>query len=495
MLDTQSAVVDMSPTDMLAAVDGYQGTIVDLDRCRVVRPHDFAAGWQALARWIREAGLTRGERAIVAVGNGPLFLAAWAAVLAEGGSPLLVHGDTPPAELKRIAQRFHARFAISDAAPPQTFSEIGAQARTLVGDDWLDGTWADFGALSTPADGRYLSLPGVPLHPTSGTTGPPKVAVRPVATALAEVRHYVQTIGIDEGDKLLALTPMSHAYAHGWCVTTPMVTGADLVTMRRFQAKQVFQACKEQGITILPAVASLLNLMMFGAGNRLYDPHRRVFTGGAPLSEHTALNFERISGTRVRPLYGNTETGAITVAREGDALATGGYVGRPFDGVSVQLRPPPDPSRYDSGIGLVHVRSPSVMAGYLMDEQLERSPVADGWFNTGDLGWLDGDGGLHLRGRLAEVINLSGMKVLPSEVEEVIAAMPGVVEVKVYPAKTARGALNVRAAVVAEDGVNVDQIAAHCAKHLVYYKRPARICMLEALPRSPGGKIQRDALP
>jgi acyl-CoA synthetase (AMP-forming)/AMP-acid ligase II len=134
------------------------------------------------------------------------------------------------------------------------------------------------------------------------------------------------------------------------------------------------------------------------------------------------------------------------------------------------------------------------MAGYLIGERLDTSCFQDGWFNTGDLGRMV-EGALHLYGRQAEVINLSGMKVLPREVEEVIAALPGIAEVKVYPGRTRYGTLQVRAAVVADDDVDAQQIKAHCERQLVYYKRPARVTLMDALPKSANGKVIRDQLP
>ena len=98
------------------------------------------------------------------------------------------------------------------------------------------------------------------------------------------------------------------------------------------------------------------------------------------------------------------------------------------------------------------------MIGYLSDETLDTSVLDDGWFNTGDLGSMDSDGALSLYGRQAEVINISGMKVLPREVEEVIAALPGVAEVKVYPGRTRHGSLHVKAAVVADNGIDTAQV-------------------------------------
>ncbi|MBN1587934.1 MAG: long-chain fatty acid--CoA ligase [Pirellulales bacterium] len=493
MIENSSA--EMTPEPMLAAIDDYRGTIFDLDHSLRIGPELFAASRTALARRMRSAGLKTADRVIVAVGNGPLFIAVWAGILAEGGSPLLAHVESPPAELKRIAKQFLARFIVTDAQDESDMEAVGARANVLSYDLWARVIWADLADHVDFRSAAPLALPGVPLHPTSGTTGKPKVAVRPVATAIAEAKHYVETIGVDRNDTLLAVAPMSHAYGHGWYVITPMVTGANLVTMRRFNAKTVFDACKKHQVTILPAVASMLDTLMFGAGRRLYNPQRRVITGGAPMTLRTAANFEKISGTRARPLFGTTEAGAIAVARSDEQTAGGGCVGRPFDGVSIEIRPPADPSEFGPDLGLVHVRSSSVMAGYLNEEKLDTSVLPDGWFNTGDLGWIDEHGALHLRGRQAEVINVSGMKVLPSEVEEVIASLPGVVEAKVYPGQTRQGSYYVKAAVVVDKGLDAARIKAHCQEHLVYFKRPGRIILMDALPRSSRGKIMREQLP
>jgi acyl-CoA synthetase (AMP-forming)/AMP-acid ligase II len=135
------------------------------------------------------------------------------------------------------------------------------------------------------------------------------------------------------------------------------------------------------------------------------------------------------------------------------------------------------------------------MAGYLVDERLDAAAVSDGWFNTGDLGWFDDDGALHLMGRQAEVINVSGMKVLPREVEEVISALPGVEEVKVYPGETRLGSHHVKAAVVASADIDEARLQSHCDEQLVYYKRPSRILLVKELPRLSNGKIAVQELP
>jgi acyl-CoA synthetase (AMP-forming)/AMP-acid ligase II len=136
-----------------------------------------------------------------------------------------------------------------------------------------------------------------------------------------------------------------------------------------------------------------------------------------------------------------------------------------------------------------------MMAGYVAPYGLDTSPLVEGWLRTGDLGERDDSGALYLKGRENEVINVAGMKVIPSEVEEVVSLLPGVAEVKVYPGTHPSGAQYVKAAVVAEQPLDAAAVRAHCRRNLIYYKRPERIALLDSLPRSPAGKIVREQLP
>ena len=126
---------------------------------------------------------------------------------------------------------------------------------------------------------------------------------------------------------------------------------------------------------------------------------------------------------------------------------------------------------------------------------IDSTAIHDGWFETGDLGRIDAQGRIQLVGREKEIINVFGMKVVPSEVEEVIATLSGVREVKVYAGTHRSGSEVVKAAVAADGAVDAAQIREHCELNLAPYKRPQVIQLIEALPRSPLGKILRDQLP
>jgi acyl-coenzyme A synthetase/AMP-(fatty) acid ligase len=475
----------------LDAAERYRGTIVDLDASCVLGPDEFAKAREALTRTLAAGGLSAGDRVVVAIANGPLFIATLLAILACEASPLVVHSKTPPAELLRYARRFGARFLAGDPEDEPGRAEIETTTARVAFADALPLDWSTLCVGDPTPVGPELR--GVPLHPTSGSTGLPKIALRPGFAALEEARHYAETMTINADDVVLAIPPMSHAYGYGMCVMVPLLTGASIVSMRRFSPKAVQRALLAHRLTILPMVPAMLDVMSFSGGvdmRRL----RWVLAAGAVLPRRSAEQFRRQTGAVASPLYGTTETGGISVATSADGQDVDGRVGPPMAGIEVAVRPEAEPG-HASDLGRLLVRSSSQMNAYL-DERGELSrALPDGWFDTGDLAQITDDGTIHLRGRGSDVINVSGLKVVPCEVEEAIAALPGVLEVKVYAGQHRSGSQTVKAAVAAERGVSVSDIRAHCEQQLVYYKRPQVVNLVDALPRNPAGKIIRDQLP
>jgi acyl-CoA synthetase (AMP-forming)/AMP-acid ligase II len=191
-------------------------------------------------------------------------------------------------------------------------------------------------------------------------------------------------------------------------------------------------------------------------------------------------------------LYGTTETGGISVATVSDGSYVDGRVGPAMKGVETSILPEPD---FGANLGRLAVRSSSMMTGYLDEQGSITRPFSDGWFSTGDLAVTDDPQSLHLRGRDSDVINVHGMKVVPSEVEEVLIRMSCVREVKVYAGAGKHNTQSVLAAVATEPDADVGELETYCQQHLVYYKQPQSIYLVDALPRSPAGKIVSAQLP
>ncbi len=424
---------DLSPDPILAAADAFRGRWIDMDRNLVVGPVGFARGWRGLAQRMRRQGLRRGDRVVLAIGNGPLFPTTLAAVLDVGGSPLLLHVETPPAELRRTAMRYGARFVVADGWEEADFQAAVQSSTALSVATWGSVAWGEVDQTDPEFDADWEALPGVPLHPTSGTTGRPKLAVRPGRAAMADARHFIESLGIAANDVLLAAGPMNHMYTFGLGVMAPLRSSATCVAMRRFKARLVYQAIREHAVTIFPTAPAMLDMLLFGAGDRLRGLVRRVLVAGAALPEKTARSFWKAAAVMVQPHYGATESGGISTADASQSRDFGRCVGRPMPGVSVEVRPSFLHPDLPPATGTVCVRSDSMMSGYFARGGIDTSPLLEGWLRTGDLGERDETGAIYLKGRENEVINVAGLKVIPSEVEEVMALLPGVAEVKVYP--------------------------------------------------------------
>ena len=482
----------MSHDAILKAVESYTGTIIDLDEKISVSAVELATARRDLVSSLREIGLQAGDRVAMAIGNGPRFIVALTGILEAGGSPLLLHQDTPAAEIGRVAQQWQTRGILTDGAP-EALAEVAGTAASIDG-DWNHFAWGDRVGMLDPAI-SFPSLPGVPLHPTSGTTGEPKIAVRPGPCAVAEAEHYIETMDIDSRDTILTVAPMSHAYAYGCCVMNSLIANCNLASMRQFNPRLVEKAFEAYPITILPAVPAMVDLMLIGRGTRWEQPPRHLLTAGAPLGIRTAREARKKLLVSIRPLYGTTETGGISVAVDADE-EIGACVGPAMKGVESRLRLlPQEEEGIDEGLGVLEIRSSSMMSGYLRPEGVDNSLIDDGWFSTEDLAWIDEHGALNLRGRQSDMINVFGMKVVPSEVEDVIAAFPGVLDVKVYSGRHRSGSQLVKAAVAADEKFDIEELRKHCKNQLVHYKRPEVIARLDRLPRSPAGKILKSQLP
>lgn len=488
----QSVASELSPEPILAAVEAFAGSFLDFETGIEVSATEFHAARTALSKLLAKRGVGFGDRVVVAVGNGPLFPTVLAAILSRAASPLLLHAKTPVAEMARYAERYQARLIVSDSASAADFLAGNLEPLLLDAAPWCQLVAANYRPTYNASAVANVILPGVPLHPTSGTTGQPKVALRPGAAAVAEAQHYIDTTGIDSSDRLLVVAPQSHAYCYGMGTMVPLLTSASVVTLKSFNATRVRDALQQGLVTVLPAAPAMLGSLMFGSAGDLFRGVHTIFSAGAPLNEKTADSFNRKFGVRVRPLYGTTETGGIAISAAGEQAVAGICVGPAMDGVEVEVRRMEDD--FGPGVGMLYVRSESMMTGYLDEQGLDRSMLEGGWFKTGDLAQLDAQGRIYLQGRQSEVINVGGMKVVPNEVESVILTLPGVLEVKVYGSEHRSGTQTVKAAVVAPD-VAEAALRAHCERHLVYYKRPDKLVLLDALPRNSAGKIAKDLLP
>ena len=451
-----------------------------------------------------------GEPVALLAANGPAFLAGLLALLRAGAAPLLLDARAPEAERARVAR---------ELAAPRLLA--CARAWPEGPDDWRAGrpigvaavngsgsrSQAIHGAVIKLTSGAVIKLTsGSVIKLTSGSTGAPRGIVTPVEALLADDEALSATMGLTDRDRLLAAIPFSHSYGLSSLVVPALARGRTLVVPGEDGPFGPLAAAVAAEATVFPTVpAYLAGLLRLDEPPPLPRSLRLVMTAGAPLPAETSARFRARTGRPVHVFYGASECGGICYDREGGA-AERGTVGAPVEGVRVELEPaggaagegPTGEDSSDEDRGLrVAVRSPAVAAGYLPKPD---PSLGGGRFLTEDLAVRRG-GELALVGRLDDVINVRGKKVNPREVEAVLRGLAAVEDVAVFAAPAARTGGNgacepaVRAVIACAAGtLTREAVLSWCRDRLADHKRPRSVVLVERLPRTERGKLDRAAL-
>lgn len=342
-------------------------------------------------------------------------------------------------------------------------------------------------------------VPPVPRGPndiaailyTSGTTGRSKGAMMSHANLLSNAGTLRDIWHFTAADRLLHALPIFHT--HGLFVATNVVlaAGASMLFLPRFDVDAVVNAMP-QATTLMGVPTFYTRLLEDDRINAESLGHMRLMiSGSAPLLAETHRGFAEKTGQVILERYGMTETNMITSnPYEGDRRP--GTVGLPLPGVEIRVSGPDA-----QGIGGVELRGPNVTAGYWRNpDKTAESFTADGWFITGDLGFIDADGYLTIVGREKDLVISGGYNIYPKEVELVIDALPGILESAVYGVPDPDLGEVVAAAVVLEAGAQTDEasILQALSGQLARFKCPRRVVVLDALPRNAMGKVQKATL-
>lgn len=429
---------------------------------------------------LETARLPPGTVVGLAAPDGPAFLASFVALRRHALVPLLLERRSPAAERERIADGLGSAWTLT------------CRRRWPRG----AGDWhlAGRGPRSRPAPGCRLDPGTAAVKLTSGSTGRPRGIVTPAEALFADDAALARTMGLRADERIVGAIPMSHSYGLSSVALPALVRGSLVVVAEDGSGPYGFlQAARALDATFFPTVPAFLRALL--ATERppaLPESLRLTITAGAPLQPATAIRFREVYGRPVRVFYGASETGGICFDREGGA-GERGSVGTPVDGVRVRLEPMDRAGEAardsDPEMGQVVVESPGVAAGYLPPEGRR---LGDGRFRTGDVAaWRDGE--LHLAGRTDDLINVRGKKVSPREVEAVVAGLAGVRDVVALGTGAAEPTL--RVVVACDPGrLTPAQVLDWCRERLAEHKVPRGVVLVDEIPRTSRGKVDREAI-
>jgi long-chain acyl-CoA synthetase len=428
--------------------DRFAFALDDQGSVREYRYADVLAEANAVAAGLVAAGVLPGDRVGILMENIPQWAFVLLGAMRMGAVTVPLATALPETHLERIVVHSGCRMIFADDANLETACRLGGHhnIRVIALSDWPDFLVPDSASrLLPPADTEATAL----IIYTSGTTGDPKGVQLTIANLNYEISGIVEPLEMASDHRILSVLPFSHVLPLVANALGPLCVGAGVVFLSSISPQRITEAFHKHRITCficVPQFFYLLHKKIFAqveaqpwlarkafavlrqvgraAGNvelrrrlfkrihRTIGPELRLFaSGGSRFDARVAEDLSELGYTVVNA-YGLTETSAAATVTPVSANRIG-TVGKPFRGVSVRIDAP-----NHEGVGEVWLRGPLLMKGYYRDEARTAEALRDGWFHTGDLGFLDRDGNLTITGRSKDVIVLaSGKNVYPEEVE------------------------------------------------------------------------------
>ena len=452
----------------------------------------------ALIASLTRHGLGRGDRIAIALPNGLEMVAAFLAASSVGTAAPL----NPAYRLDEFKFYLEDTGARALIVPPKDSEE----ARQAAGDDTLiieadldhDGQvrFSSAGAVGAPrarerSDSEDIALV---LH-TSGTTSRPKRVPLSHTNLMVSARNVADTYKLTPEDVSLCVMPLFHV--HGLMASTlaTLLTGGTVVVPPRFNPLSFWSIVRDHRVSWYSAVPTIHQVLLgrtrAGARPAGAEHLRFIRSCSAALAPQTMADIEERLGAPMLEAYGMTEAAHQMAS---NPLPPGarkpGSVGR---GTQVEIAILDEAGNLQPAgtTGEVSIKGTNVFSGYESNPEANAVSFSHGWFRTGDQGYLDSDGYLTLVGRLKELINRGGEKISPREIDDVLLTHPSVAEAVCFGIPDRVYGEEVVAAVVLTDSATEAELKAHCRAVLADFKCPKMIYLVEAIPRTATGKIQR----
>jgi acyl-CoA synthetase (AMP-forming)/AMP-acid ligase II len=458
----------------------------------------LSASVDALAARLASLGVENGDRVALALPPGPEFLELLLAITALGAAAAPLNPAYGTSEFS---------FYLDDLQPRAFLLPHGeleaARSAAQDGVAIIDVTLAPGGPpeLSGKGSGPAPRMSPSPDHValllhTSGTTSRPKqVPLRHrnlMASARAIARHY----GLTPDDVSYCAMPLFHV--HGLVASTlaPLAAGGAVVAPRRVGPGRFWSQLEEHNVSWYSCSPTLHHMVLERAPATRPEGVRLRFARScsSAMSPELATRLEAYLDAPLLEAYGMTEASHEMAANPlPPARRVFGSVGVPT-GAEIRIV---DKSGVEVGqgdAGEVVIRGPGVMTGYLANDEANAEAFRDGWFRTGDQGRF-ADGYLTLVGRIKEIIIRGGENISPLEVEAAILQHPAIAEAVVYGIRDEKYGQLVAAAVVPKDELTADDVIAYCRDQLAPFKIPSVVHVVEQIPKTPTGKVQRPRMP
>jgi long-chain acyl-CoA synthetase len=453
-----------------------------------------------VAGLVAALGIAPGDRVGVMLPNIPEFAFAYYGVLRAGGVVVPMNVLLKQREVAFYlgdsdAKLVFAWHELADAAR-EGAAEVGAEC-IVVEPHAFAATLARAEQSPEIAD-RRADDTAVILY-TSGTTGKPKGAQLTHSNLAINADVCAQLFSLDSDDVILGALPLFHAFGQSCGLNTAVSTGASLALIPRFGAEEALTVIEREGVTVFQGVPTMYAALLHTPQPERFDAStlRLCVSGGAALPVELLRAFEAAFGCVILEGYGLSETSPVACFNHPHRERKPGSIGTPVEGVELRLV---DDGRRPAAlgeVGEVAIRGHNVMKGYWNRPQATAEAIdSDGWFYSGDIARVDGDGYFFIVDRKKELIIRGGYNVYPREIEEILYEHPAVREAAVIGIPHAELGEEVGAAVALKPGSDASEaeLRDFVKSNIAAYKYPRHVWFVDELPKGPTGKILKRAI-
>ncbi len=457
---------------------------------------------RALGALLRQYDVQPGDRVLVMMPNTPEILAAFQAVWKIGAVIVPVTPMLNAREVNYLLMDSEAKVALTTPVLAGRIAEAAQGVETfkhllVIGESNIPGAVNISGPLKTVTavqslanrDDDDMAL----LLYTSGTTGRPKGVMLTHSNMLTNAQAVAKmTDQMEPGISTMHILPLSHSYGV-MMMNVGYIFGVTSAVLSHFDPLKALQTIQQYKVRRFSAVPTMLTYLINHPERTKFDTSSldKVVSGGAALPNEVRLEFERLFNCEVREGYGLSETApTATGYGEGEEYRPGS-VGRAIPGVKVCIMDFNNHPLMPGQLGEICIQGPNVMKGYWKNDDATNEVISEGWFHSGDIGYMDEDGYVFITDRKKDLIIKGGENISPREIEEAIHEHPAVAECAVVGVPDPIFGENIWAVIVPKPGQTAteDEIKEHTARYVTKFKVPAEVIFTSYLPKNPVGKI------
>ncbi len=454
-----------------------------------------------LARWLRAAGLRRGDKVGLYLHNAYQTMLLFLGAMVGGYVAAPLNLLSQRSQLAYVLEHCDCKVLFTAREYEKPLGEALAAVKRPIEAIVIDPDAPELFLAERLSAGKLEPVtagdPALLMY-TSGTTGTPKGALLSHRNLIAAASSVAAWHGLTPADRCLSSLPLYHINGQVIATVTPFVSGGSVIAPHRFSVSTWWEVAERYQATWINLVPTIIGYLLNAADSRREYRFSRVRFGrsaSAPLPPEQHRAFERTFGIPVIEAMGMTESASVVFANPRDAAKRKyGTPGLPcgvrakvIDLETGRTLPPNSP-------GEICLRGPNVMDAYYKSaEQTAKAFDREGWLRTGDLGYRDADGYYFITGRLKELIIKGGENIAPREIDEALLRHPAVLEAAAVGVPDPSYGQEILACIVLKRGAQVSEadLREFCLAELGRYKTPKEFRLVAELPKGPSGKVQR----